>query len=137
MFIAASIYKDTGALVLSVDEEGLRELMRRLSDAEPWSVASEATGEGPTMQPIGTLRVAMNDQDHAMVSATSGAALIDGSADALGELAARLQMFVEHNDLRVAGMHTHIETVGGAGGTLRQGSLPLIIAGPVPDPPTA
>jgi hypothetical protein len=131
-----SVDTETGALILTVDVEGLDQLVELLRHAKSASVPLRAAQEYPLTRPIGTLRFELNTDDVVVIATDDNGATISGGSAGFARLAREIRQFGEYNDLSEPGMHAHFDpgerSVAG-GVVLAQGSEALIVAGPVPD----
>jgi hypothetical protein len=131
-----SVDTETGALILTVDVEGLDQLVELLRHAKSASVPLCPTQEYPVTRPISTLRLELNTDDAVAITTDDNGATISGSPAGFARLAREIRQFGEYNDLSEPGMHAHFdpgERSVADGGVLAQSSQSLIVAGPVPD----
>ena len=132
MCVRAATDAETGALILTVDAEGLERLVDLLQAPTLGAVPLTRALEYAATRPIGALHLA-HGSDDALVIATDGeAAIITGSPAGFARLARRLREFADYNDLSESGMHVHIDPGDHSGTVLAQDSRSLIVAGPVP-----
>jgi hypothetical protein len=132
MCVQAATDAETGALILTVDAEGLERLVDLLQAPTLAAVPLTRALEYAATRPIGALHLA-HSSDDALVIATDGeAAIITGSPAGFARLARRLREFADYNDLSEPGMHVHIDPGDHSGAVLAQDSRSLIVAGPVP-----
>jgi RHS repeat-associated protein len=121
---------ETGALILTVDAEGLQELVGLLQRSEATTVPLGSTPEHHATRSIGMLSLEPLGDSAVAIAIDDDVATITGSPASLARLAHEVREFGDYNDLFEPGMHAHFDP---AGGVLVQGSEPLIVAGPVPD----
>jgi hypothetical protein len=130
MRVQAATDAETGALILTVDAEGLEgllELLQRLTLTAVPLTRAVAT------RPISALNLAPSTDEALMIATEGEAATITGSPAGFARLARRLKEFTEYNDLSEPGMHVHFDPGDYSGAVLAQDSRSLIVAGPVPD----
>jgi hypothetical protein len=131
-----SVDTETGALILTVDGEGLEQLVELMRHAKSASVPVRPAPRYPVTRPIGTLRLELNSDEAVSVATDDNGATICGSPAGFARLAREIREFGEYNDLSEPGMHAHFEPgeLSVAGDlVLAQDSEALIVAGPVPD----
>jgi hypothetical protein len=133
MRIQAATDAETGALILTVDAEGLKRLQELLQ--APTLVAAvplTRAVEYAATRPISALRLASSIDDALVIATDDEAATIAGSPAGFARLARRLTEFADYNDLSEPGMHVHFDPGDHSGAVLAQDSRSLIVAGPVP-----
>jgi hypothetical protein len=131
-----SIDTETGALILTVDVEGLDQLVELLRHAKSASVPLRRAQEYSLTRTINTLRLELNTDDAVVIATDDNGATISGSPAGFARLAREIRQFGEYNDLFEPGMHAHFdpgERSVGDGVVLAQSSQSLIVAGPVSD----
>jgi hypothetical protein len=131
-----SIDAETGALILTVDVEGLDQLVELLRHAKSASVPLRPAQEYSLTRPISALYLELNTDDAVVIATNDNGAAISGSPAGFARLAREIRQFGEYNDLSEPGMHAHFdpgERSVGSGVVLAQSSRSLIVAGPVPD----
>jgi hypothetical protein len=137
MSIQATVDIETNDLILTVDADGLKEVVRLLARPADGPIATAPGGQYPMTRPIKRLRLHTDSDDLVEMRTGRDAASISGSPAALARLAEEISSFAEYNDLYEPGMHAHFDPDDGTSSTkaLRSGSQSLVIAGPVPDEP--
>jgi hypothetical protein len=124
---------ETSALILTVDTEGLTELVGLLEDAKRGRLSLMPAAERRDLRPVGTLSLEPGGDDAVAITTDGEAATITGSRASFARLARELRQFGAYNDLFEPGMHAHFDPGSSTGGVFAQSSDSLIIAGPVPD----
>jgi hypothetical protein len=133
MMVQAATDAETGALILTVDAEGLDGLLGLLQRPTLAAVPLTRALERAATRPISALNLAPSNDDALAIATEGEGAIITGSSAGFARLARRLREFAEYNDLSEPGMHVHFDPGGHSGAVLAQDSRSLIVAGPVPD----
>jgi hypothetical protein len=133
MRVHAATDAESGALILTVDAEGLEGLLELLQRLTLTAVPLTRAVERAATRPISALNLAPSTDEALMIATEGEAATITGSPAGFARLARRLKEFTEYNDLSEPGMHVHFDPGDYSGAVLAQDSRSLIVAGPVPD----
>jgi hypothetical protein len=131
-----SIDTETGDLILTVDAQGLDQLVELLRHAKSMSVPLRPAQEYAFTRPISALRLELNMDDAIVIATSDDGATISASPESFARLAQGIRQFGEYNDLSEPGMHTHFdpgERSAADGAVLAASSRSLIVAGPVSD----
>jgi hypothetical protein len=133
MSIRATVDIENNDLILTVDHDGLKELIELLMHPADCSVAILPGSKHPMTRLIGSLRIQIDSDDLVEIETGEDAASIAGNPHAFTRLARELSSFAEYNDLYEPGMHTHFDPNDSPASArvLRSDSRSLVIAGPV------
>lgn len=125
---------EADALVLRVDEVGIRELMEALRSGRPSTRDLVPAPAAKWNRAIRSLTIRITE-GAVTVGVEGENATITGSSPSLAWLAQELQLFVEYNDLSEPGMHAHFDpdVSRGEKAALAPSSRSLVIAGPTRD----
>jgi hypothetical protein len=124
---------ETGALILTVDAEGLVELLELLEHPRPAEVSLMPGAEYQATRSVRSLSLGLNAGDAVAIATEGEVATITGGPAGFARLAREVRRFGDYNDVFEPGMHAHFDPGPAAGSVLAQGSASLIVAGPVPD----
>jgi hypothetical protein len=135
MKMQGSLDTEAGALILTVDSEGLGELVELLRGAKPTQVKLTPPGGRQTTWPLSILKLEHTTENTVSIASHGVLATISGSPAAISRLAREVYRVGEYNDLLEPGMHAHFNPSNQpfAQPLLSPHSESLIIAGPVPN----
>jgi hypothetical protein len=129
MHVLGGTDRETGELVLIGDEPDLRQLVRLLREQTRGEITLDPVAAEPGLRPITALLLHAGDGP-IMISAADDIATITGSSSSYEDIAVRIELFMEYNDLSKPGMHMHVDA---SSGLIGGESMELIVAGPVPN----
>jgi hypothetical protein len=133
MRVQGTVDSETDTLILTVDAEGLIELLELLEDPRPAWVSLMPGAECQATRSVRGLRLEATAEDAVAIVIDGEVATITAGPTGFARLARKIRQFGDNNDLLEPGMHAHFDPGPAASSVLAQDSASLIVAGPVPD----